>query len=98
MPLHYMAVEAAVHQHGALEVHEVAGRELPDIGAVESFLYRRHGVAIVGLNVYHGKAYAVVRYRLVDMQLVGKRAPNREVHIAASAFNRRHHGCFFYYS
>ena len=50
MPLHDMAVETAVHQHGALEVHEVAGHELPYIGAVESFLYRRHGIAIVGLK------------------------------------------------
>ena len=83
--LHDVSVEAAVHEHAALEVHLVAYLERAQIGAVESLLYGGDGVA-VAVDVDHGEAYAVVCDALVYLQFVRERTLEREVQIAVIVF------------
>ena len=85
-----MAVQTAVHHHAALHVHAVAGLEQPEVAAAESLLNGCDGVGVAG-NGHDGKADAVMGHRLVDFQLVGKRASEREVQIAAIP-DGRHNG------
>ena len=82
--LHDVSVEAAVHEHAALEIHLVAYLQRPQVGAVESLLYGGHGVA-VAVDVDHGEAHAVVGDALVYFQFVGKRTFKREMQIAVIA-------------
>ena len=82
--LHDVSVEAAVHEHAALEIHLVAHLQRPQVGAVESLLYGGHGVA-VAVDVDHGEAHPVVGDALVYFQFVGKRTFEREMQIAVIA-------------
>ena len=62
MALHNVAVQATVHEHGALQVHQVAFAEQAEVGAVEGFLDGGYLVHAVGVYGHHGEAHAVVGY------------------------------------
>ncbi len=74
------------------------GPEVADVGALEGLVYGCDNVCAVGADVYHGEAHPVVRYRLVDVQLVGERAAYGEVYVGVVSFNGHYGGGFFYYS
>ena len=69
MPLHYVAVQAAVHEHGTLHIDLVAHGEQTYIGALQSLAHGGDGVGAV-LKAHHGEADAVVRHALVNTQLL----------------------------
>ena len=72
--LHDVSVEPSVEEHTSLEVDEVADFEQTEVAAVEGFLNGRNGECAITGEVDHGKTDAVVSDRLVNSQLVGKRA------------------------
>ena len=69
MPLHDVAVQAAVHEHRALHVDLVAHGEQSYVGALQSLAHGGDGVGAV-LKAHHGEADAVVRHALVNTQLL----------------------------
>ena len=86
MTLNDVPVEAPVHEHTALEVHKVAHLQCAEVGALKCFLYCGNGVGAIAREFHHCEAYAIVRNRLVDFQLIDKRASEREMQIAIFFF------------
>ena len=80
MALHDVAVESAVHQHRPLHVHLVAYAQQTQVRAVQRFLHRRHHV-VSTFDAHHRQAHPVVGDALVDAQLVGERASQREIDV-----------------
>ena len=77
MALYYMTVKASVHHHAALHIDKVAHLQVAEIASVESLLYSGDGVGVVARERHYRQTHTVVRYRLVDFQLVDKRACGR---------------------
>lgn len=96
--LHDMAVQAPVDAHASLQVHQVAYLKQPQIGAIESLLYCRHGVCVVAVEAYHRQAHAVVRQALVDMKFVGEAAGDPYVQVAPLALKPDYTSGLLYYS
>ena len=80
MTLHNVPVESAVHGHRAFYIDFVTHLEQPQVGAVKGFFHGSDSVA-VALHRHHSEAHAVMRNTLVYLQLVGKGARKREMHI-----------------
>ena len=80
MTLHNVPIESAVHGHRAFYIDFVTHLEQPQVGAVKGFFHGSDSVA-VALHRHHGEAHAVMRNTLVYLQLVGKGARKREMHI-----------------
>ena len=85
-----VAVKTAVHHHAAFHVHAVARLEQAEVTAAESLLDGCDGVGVAG-NGHDSKADAVMGHRLVDFQLVSKRASECEMQVAAIP-DGRHNG------
>lgn len=98
MSLYDVSVEAAVDFHGALEIDAVAGPEVAEIASAERLVDGSDGVSGVGMKLYDGKAHAVVSYRLVDGELIGKAAFYTEMAVGALIGDCYYCSCFFYYS
>ena len=98
MSLDDVSVEPAVHKHGAFEVYEVAGSQKSEVGTLEGLPYGGDYVGAVGIYGDDGEAYAVVRHRLVDVQLSGEGATDGEVDIRFYIFNCHNLCGFFNYS
>jgi ABC-type sulfate transport system permease component len=98
MSLNDVSVQASVHHHAALKIHQVARLQQAEVAAVESLLYGSHGICTVAREVDNREAYAVVGYRLVDFQFVGKRAFERYVDVPAVLLYCGNLGRRFYYS
>ena len=71
MALHDVAVQASVHQHGALHVHTVAHVEQTEVGFFQCLAHGSDGILVI-VDGHHCEAYAVVADTLVDFQLVDK--------------------------
>ena len=69
----------------------------PRFDLQQGFLYGGHRVGIVRF-FHHGKAYAVMRHALVDLQLLHKRTGQGNVQVFLLLFQSHHSGCFFYNS
>ena len=95
--LYDVAVQTAVHGHGALDVYFVAYAEEAEVGAAERLLHGGDDVAgAVGAD--NGEAYAVVGEALVDVELVGEGALEGEVEVLLFLTDGYDGGRGFYYS
>ncbi len=73
------------------------GLQQPEIGLVERLADGGDGVGVI-LLLHHREADAVVRYALVDLQLMGERAPHRYVYVVPVLFYPHYRRGFLNYS
>ena len=71
MTLHDVAIQTTVHHHATLNIHLITHLEQAQVGTVESFFHRRYHVCI-SCFLHYRKTHAVVRYALVNTQLIYK--------------------------
>ena len=95
MPLHDVAIQAAVHLHGTLYVDFIAHTELTQVAALQRLAHGRHGILSVP-DAHHGEAHPIVGHALVDAQLVHETALQGEMHVVQLMLNGRYHSRFFY--
>ena len=94
MALYDVAVQPAVHQHGAFHIYLVAYLQQSQVGAVECFLHG--GDSVVGtVDAHDGEAYTIVGYALVNAQFVDKRTGERKVDIVSVLTNSYYGSKFF---
>ena len=80
MTLYDMTVQSAVHQHRALYVHLVAYLKQTEVSTIQRLLHGGHYI-LVALDAHHRQTNAVMGHALVDLQLIDKRAGQREIYI-----------------
>ena len=86
MPLHDMAVQAAVHLHGSFQVDNRARLPVLEIGALERFIDRSDGMGFPILS-NDGQAHAVVCQALIDLKQIGDGGGDGEVQVGPFFFN-----------
>src|SRR5690606_28826985 len=68
MALHHMAVQPVAQLHRSLQVKLPAYQPMGKVGLLQRFIYCRYRMT-VRIAGHYGKTYAIVRDRLVDLQL-----------------------------
>ena len=97
VPLHDVSVQPVAQLHRTLHIDLRSYFQLAQVGFLQGFVYRRHGVFVPGY-IHHRQAHAVVGDALVYFQFPGKIAAHRNVQITALFFQAGHHGHRFHYS
>ena len=83
MALDDVSVQASLDEHRAFHVHLIAHLEQAQVAAVQRLLDGGHGVGAVARQFHHREAHAVVRHALVNLQLIGETALERDVQVTA---------------
>src|SRR5688572_18470097 len=68
MPLNNMTIKPPIIEHATLQVYPPAGCQLSKVGLLKGFLHSSNPVRRV-FRFRNGKAYAIVRYTLIHLQL-----------------------------
>ncbi len=97
MSLHDMTVKATIHHHATLHIHSVTHIKKAKIGTFDGLFHSSYRISTI-LQTNHGKAYAIMRYTLVYLQLIYKATFKRQMQILLLLDNAYNCGALFYYS
>ena len=90
MPLYKMTIQAAIERQATLDIDDMAGRPIVEIGFFECFGNSADAMDI-SFYFFHGQAYAAMTYTLVYLKLIRKGGFDPECFIGAiddNFFNR----------
>ena len=88
MTLDDMTVETAVHTHGTFHIDLSTNLPCAEVGLEHGLVHGSDNILLFLLvNLYDGKAAAIMRHALVDAKLVAKRHLQREVVVGILFFN-----------
>ena len=97
MSLHDMTVKATIHHHATLHIYSVTHIQKAKIGTFDGLFHSSYRISTI-LQTNHGKAYAIMRYTLVYLQLIYKATLKRQMQILLLLDNANNCGALFYYS